>query len=76
MKQIYRFRTKIEGTVLYTLNENEKHPYMKNEYPYPVKMTKKNIMSYLLDRQEDQIYNVTNVTELRRKKKEELLKMI
>jgi hypothetical protein len=75
MKQIliYRFHTKIEGLLLYTLNKNEKHPYMKNEFPSPIKMTKKNIINYLLGVQEEPIYSVTD---LNKKKKEELLKMI
>ena len=73
MKNIYIFKTKIEGKPLYTENPKQEHPLMKGEFPTELKLTKKNMIDYILWTQEEPLYNIT---ELRAMKKEQIIKIL
>lgn len=72
MKKLYRFHTSVDGNILYTTDESAKHPHMQNDAKIEVKLTKKNIIDYILNTQQEPLYTVT---ELRQMKKEQLFKL-
>ena len=70
MTKLYRFHTMVDGSIIYTTDPNEKHPFLQHDAKYEVKLTKKNLIDYILETQEECIYTVS---ELRKKTKYELL---
>jgi len=73
MKKIYIYKTKVGGKPLYTKNPKQEHPLMHGEFPSELKLTKKNIIDYILWTQEEPCYKIT---ELRKMTKEHLLKLL
>ncbi len=56
MHKIYVYKTTLNGRTIYSLNPNKEHPQMRGEYPDEIKMTKKNMVKYILSEQEGPIW--------------------
>ena len=69
MVRIFKYRTTVEGEPLYATRGDIEHPMQKNEYPYEIPCTKKNLIDFILFLQAECYYTVT---ELRKKKVKEL----
>jgi hypothetical protein len=70
MTKLYRFNTMLDGNIIYTTDPNEKHPFLQHDAKYEVKLTKKNLIDYILETQEECIYTASK---LRKKTKYEIL---